>query len=109
MAERSSVHPRDGARVSRRRLLGQSAGASAAGLLGLTAIAPAAERASTAKPERKGRIKQSIAYWCYEKQWGLKKTCEVARQLGCGSVELVAVEDWPVLKSYGLVCALANS
>jgi hydroxypyruvate isomerase len=56
-----------------------------------------------------GRIKQSIAYWCMQKYWSLEKTCQVARDLGCRSVELVEPKDWPTLKKYGLVCALANS
>jgi hydroxypyruvate isomerase len=56
-----------------------------------------------------GRIKQSIAYWCVQKYWSIEKTCLVARELGCRSVELVEPKDWPTLKKYGLVCAIANS
>jgi hydroxypyruvate isomerase len=56
-----------------------------------------------------GRIKQSIAYWCVQKYWSIERTCQVARELGCRSVELVEPKDWPTLKKYGLVCAIANS
>ena len=35
--------------------------------------------------------------------------CQVARQLGCVSVELVDPKDWPTLRSHGLVCAIALS
>ena len=35
--------------------------------------------------------------------------CQVAKQLGCKSIELVEPKDWPILKKYGLVCALAGS
>ncbi|WP_218932392.1 TIM barrel protein [Adhaeretor mobilis] len=58
----------------------------------------------------KGRIKQSIAYWCFNTagdQWDVEKTCEVANQLGCPSVELVEPSDWPILKKHGLVSALS--
>jgi len=55
------------------------------------------------------RITQSIAYWCVQKYWSIEKTCQVARDLGCRSVELVEPKDWPTLKKYGLLCAIANS
>ena len=35
------------------------------------------------------------------------KTCRVAKELGCLSVEVVDPADWPVLQKHGLVCALA--
>jgi len=58
----------------------------------------------------KGRIKQSIAFWCFnsaDDSWDLEKTCEVAKQLGCPSVEFVDAADWNVLKKHELVCALS--
>jgi sugar phosphate isomerase/epimerase len=87
----------------RRRLMA-AAGAAAAGLAvphAAAADGPAASR---------GRIKQSVVYWCFNvagDKWDIEKTCEVARSLGCKSVELVPPADWPVLKKHGLVCALA--
>jgi hydroxypyruvate isomerase len=59
-----------------------------------------------------GRIKQSIAFWCFNltgECWDLEKTCSVAKQLGCGSVELVDKEHWGVLKQHGLTCAMSPS
>lgn len=58
---------------------------------------------------RKGRIKHSITYWCYEKYWTLEQTCRIAKDLGAASIELVEPKDWPLLKEYGLVCALTGS
>ncbi|GBD35676.1 Hydroxypyruvate isomerase [bacterium HR36] len=57
-----------------------------------------------------GRIRQSIVFWCFNiagEKWDVEKTCQVARQLGCVSVELVEPHHWPVLKKYGLICAIA--
>lgn len=57
----------------------------------------------------KGRIKQSIAFWCFNAAgdcWDLEKTCEVAKQLGCPSIEFVEPSDWGILKKHDLVCAL---
>ena len=54
-----------------------------------------------------GRLKQSLVYWCYEPFWELPRFCEVAKQLGCKSIELVAPEHFPLLKQHGLECAIA--
>ncbi len=57
----------------------------------------------------KGRIDQSIAYWCFESHWTLEETCRVANQLGCKSVELIDPKDWSILKQHDLVCSLTLS
>ncbi len=61
-------------------------------------------------PKLKGRVKQSIVFWCFNARgdkWSVEKTCEVAKELGCPSVEVIGPEHWPTLKKHGLVCALA--
>jgi hypothetical protein len=92
-----------GRQVSRRNVLQVMAGSGAAMMAGEVKTS-GRERAAGA-----GRIKQSIAYWCVQKYWSIERTCQVARDLGCKSVELVEPKDWPTLKKYGLVCAIANS
>jgi hydroxypyruvate isomerase len=60
----------------------------------------------------RGRVKQSVAYWCFNargEKWSAEKTCQVAKELGCVSVELIGPEDWNTLKKYGLVCAIASN
>jgi sugar phosphate isomerase/epimerase len=57
-----------------------------------------------------GRIKQSIVFWCFNSsgdKWDIDKTCQVAKDLGCVSIEIVEPKDWGTLKKNGLVCALA--
>jgi len=100
--------------VSRRQMMRHGLSAAA-----VTALAPAvvdaadraADRASNSKQaEVKGRIKQSIVFWCFNvagEKWNIERTCQVASQLGCRSVELVKPSDWKVLKKHGLVCAIA--
>jgi len=59
----------------------------------------------------KGRIKQSIAYWCFEtcpEKWDFEYTCKIARQLGCVSVELADSKYFPILKQYGLISAICQ-
>ena len=58
----------------------------------------------------KGRIKQSLVFWCYNMcgdEWDLERMCRVATDLGCGSIELTTPDQWPTLKKHGLTCALA--
>lgn len=92
--------------VNRRQLLGQAVGMSALGAVGLAAAAePKAERHGVTK----GRLKQSIVHWCFEKYWDVEQTAKIAKKLGVKSIELVAPEHWPTLKKYGLECAIAPS
>src|SRR5947207_703723 len=51
----------------------------------------------------KGRIRQSLAYWCLNAtdwQWDIHRVCETARTLGFRSVELAPVEDWHPMKGH---------
>ena len=97
----------DGRRgVSRREVLRCASAAVATGSV-LAHAGRASESGSAVA--RKGRLNQSICYWCFAEYWDLEPMCRIARDLGCKSVELVEPEHWPVLKKYGLVCALAGS
>lgn len=60
----------------------------------------------------KGRIKQSLAYWCLnatEWKWDIDRICQTAVRLGCRSVELTPPDLWPVTARYGLANALAHN
>ena len=57
----------------------------------------------------KGRIRHSVVHWCFADYWTVEQTCQIARNLGCLSVELVASDHWATLKKYGLTCAIAGS
>lgn len=57
----------------------------------------------------KGRIHHSIVPWPFEDYWDLDRLCEVAKKLGCKSIELLPPKDWPTLKKHGLKCAIAPS
>jgi sugar phosphate isomerase/epimerase len=95
--------------LDRRQLLqGTIAAAAASAVPGL---ASAGEAADEHKPLR-GRIHQSIVFWCFNsagEKWDVERTCQVARQLGCPSVELVEPKSWPILKRHGLACAIAQN
>ena len=94
--------------INRRELLMQAAGVAAA----TAAVAATGAHTLGAEPKniaRKGRIKQSLAFWCFNaagEKWNIDRQCQVAKMLGCKSIELVEPTDFPVLKRHGLVCAI---
>ena len=57
---------------------------------------------------RNGRLKQSVVSWCFADHWSVEETCQQAKRLGCQSVELINSKYWPVLKKYGLTCAISG-
>lgn len=59
---------------------------------------------------RKGRIHQAIVSWpymLYGERWDLDRVCRVARELGCGGVDLLGPAEWPTLERYGLTCPVS--
>jgi sugar phosphate isomerase/epimerase len=94
--------------LNRRELLrGLAAAGAAPTLAGLAAAQADAEQV---RAVTNGRIRQSIVFWCFNtagERWDLARTCQVARQLGVPSVEIVPPEDFRVLREHGLTCAIA--
>src|SRR4051812_43325415 len=83
-----------GASLNRRQLL---RGAAAAGVT--LALGSQLGRAAEGKTVTKGNVKQSIVFWCFNtagEKWDVEKTCQVAKDLGCPSVEIVDPKDWAV-------------
>jgi hydroxypyruvate isomerase len=97
--------------LSRRRMLqrGASLAALGAAAWGPPHTAAGAEAAAPAATRR--RIRQSLVPWCWQDcgdKWSFEKVCQVARELGCVSVELTDPKNYPVLRQYGLTCAIAQ-
>ncbi len=53
----------------------------------------------------KGRLKQSVARWCYSKI-GLEDLARAAAGMGLKGIDLINSEEWPVVRKYGLVPAM---
>lgn len=90
--------------MNRRRLLQGMLGTGA-----LAGLAGAAD-ASQAPERRNGRIRHSVAFWCFNAagdRWDLDRTCRIAKDLGAVSVELVPADQWATLRKHELVCAMA--
>lgn len=105
MSDKSLANGHAKTQINRRSVLGMAA----AGAAGLAVSSCATSPMSAKQRATKGRINQSIAWWCFQNHWDIEKTCQVANQLGCKSIELAEVKDWPMLKKYGLICALHGS
>jgi hydroxypyruvate isomerase len=96
--------------MNRRDMIRGAMGVAGASVLAQGCVQAVDGNESKSDKPAKGRLKQSIAYWCFSMEgdkWSLEKTCEVANQLGCESVELVnTAQELAVLKRYGLTCAI---
>ncbi len=91
--------------ITRREALVTLAGAAALAALPRTHAADQPNSAPmTAKP---GQIHHSVCKWCY-KDIPLETLAQAARGIGLESIELLDPVDWPILKKYGLTCAMAN-
>jgi sugar phosphate isomerase/epimerase len=97
--------------VNRRRVLASAAAGVVAAVSAPTLPFPVtAARAAEGASAMKGRIRQSLVYWCFNvagDKWDIEKMCQVAKQLGCQSIELADTDTWPTIKKHGLTCALA--
>ncbi len=90
-----------GSSVTRRSMM-KRLGGTALGAWATMGASPSLS-AEAKRGVKNDRLKQSIAYWCFQKYWDIEKTCVIAKQMGCKSVELIGPEHWPLLKKHGLV------
>ncbi len=72
--------------MNRRRLLSGMAAA------GIASVLPASQASAAAQGKAvvNGRIRQSVVFWCFNAmgdRWDLERTCRVASDLGCQSIE----------------------
>ena len=67
------------------------------------ALMPATVRAAASA----GRLKQSLARWCYDKI-EIDDLCRAAADMGITGMDLVAPKDWPVLRKYGITPAMVQ-
>lgn len=88
-------------RITRRALLKSSvAGVAAA------QIPTFAGALSASVESRKGRIRQSVSRWCYQKI-PLDQLSAAAAQMGLRGVDLLQPEEYDAPRRYGLICTMA--
>lgn len=55
--------------------------------------------------ELKGQVNHSVCRWCYS-DIPLEDLCQAAKNIGITSIDLTGPDEWPVLRKYGLTCAM---
>ena len=91
-------------RSALRTIAGSSAAAMAANILSTDSTDLLAEEKAV---KLKGNINHSACRWCYGKI-ELEELCNAAAEIGLKSIELVGPKEWPILKKYGLTCAMGS-
>ncbi len=81
--------------------------------LGASALAgalatPAAALAAHAPTAAAGRLKQSVARWCFAST-PIHDLCRLAQSLGLVGIDLLGPDEWEVPARYGLQCTMGNS
>ena len=70
-----------------------------------TAAAPLAAGTLSAQP--KGRLKQSVSRWCYNK-YPLDELCKLAQRIGLVGIDLLGPADWPLVQQHGLIPTMGS-
>ncbi|WP_138485001.1 hydroxypyruvate isomerase family protein [Dyadobacter bucti] len=79
--------------------------AAGAGLLSVTEAFAASEKALGSTLN--GKINHSVCKWCYG-SIPLETFAQECKKIGLTSIELLGPNEWPILKKYGLTCALPS-
>lgn len=92
-------------KLSRRKALStMAAGAAFLSVSGaLSRRLSAAEKIITTN--MKGRINHSVCKWCYP-DVPLSALCKAGKDIGLQSVELLGIDEFPVLQKYGMECGM---
>lgn len=85
------------------------------GVLGTGALASGLVSAGQAQAQApaadasKGRLKQSLCKWCYDKNLSLEQLCVAAKEMGMVGIDLLTPKDFETVKKHGLVCTMVSS
>lgn len=91
--------------MSTRRNALKNIAAGTAGVLSISEVFAKNEKVLGTKLA--GKINHSVCKWCYN-SIPLETFAQECKKIGITSIELLGPNDWPVLKKYGLTCALPN-
>src|SRR6266850_2865876 len=94
---RGKVGRLEGAPVTRREALSVAAGALAVTVLPYQTVQPS--NIPTV------RLKQSASRWCY-RSIPLPDLCKAGKAMGLAGIDLLASDDWPIVREQGLVCSM---
>jgi len=90
---------------SRRKVLKNIAATAGIGAFSSSLASAFAASEKVLGPQLNGKINHSVCKWCYGKI-PLDTFAQECKKIGLTSIELLGPEEWPVIKKYGLTCAL---
>ena len=73
--------------------------------LGAVAITGGAGALSATPVVQKGRLKQSVARWCYGSM-KIEALCRAVADLGMPAIDLLEIDEWPVAADHGLTTSV---
>jgi hydroxypyruvate isomerase len=91
--------------LTRREALAAGAATLAAGLT--TPSDVHAQAAASGKAVMKGRLKQSVSRWCYQKI-PMPEFCKAVAAMGVPAIDLLNEPDWAVVRDFGLICSMGS-
>lgn len=86
--------------ISRRRLIQGTVAGTVLSYAAQTALSQ-----DNAPVQRKGRIRQSVCRWCYQKT-SLEDLCAYSAHIGLKAVDLLNPDEYTIPQRYGLVCSM---
>jgi hydroxypyruvate isomerase len=90
--------------LSRRQALAAGAATLAAGLAG-SVVHGQGQPAPSGKAVTKGRLKQSVSRWCYQKI-AMPEFCKAVAAMGLPAIDLLNEPDWAIVRDFGLICSM---
>ena len=96
---RGKVGRLEGQAVTRREALQMGAATLAA------TVFPTVQPSNRPTVQPPNRLKQSVSRWPY-KSIPLPEFCRACKGMGLSAIDLLAPEDWPVVRDCGLVCSM---
>ena len=85
--------------IGRRDVLQAAGAALVGGRLALDSDQPSARIVT------RGRIRQSVSRWCYQKI-ALPDLCRAVATMGVPAIDLLESVDWPIVREHGLICSM---
>ena len=55
---------------------------------------------------KNGRLKQSVSWWPYQRQFKLPDFCKAISEMGLPAIDLLEEKDWETARKNGLVCSM---
>ncbi len=85
--------------IGRRDVIQGAGSVLAAGML------PLGSQQGAGRAVSRGRLRQSVSRWCYQKI-ALPDLCRAVAAMGLTAIDLLEAADWPVVREHGLICSM---